>query len=46
MRYLALTALLLASCANAPPAEDTDTASSGPTLYGEVSVSVDHVSTE
>jgi starvation-inducible outer membrane lipoprotein len=47
MKFFVLSALLLlASCATVPPAADSETASSGPTIYGQVSVSVDHVSTD
>lgn len=37
---------LLTACASQPPAEDTASADSGPTLYGRLGVSIDHASVE
>lgn len=37
-----LCALLLSACATDRPAQDADDSSSGPTVYGRMSVSVDH----
>jgi len=36
----------LTACVSQPPAEDTASADSGPTLYGQLGVSVDHASVE
>ena len=47
MRYFILLAMLvlLSGCATDPPAEGAAAESSGPTVYGQLNVSVDHVST-
>lgn len=43
---LAVLAIGLSACAGSRPAvKDTETTSDGPTVYGQISVSVDHVST-
>ena len=42
---LAVLAIGLSACATSRPVKDTETTSDGPTVYGQISVSVDHVST-
>jgi uncharacterized lipoprotein YajG len=46
-KMLVLAVLLLAACATDPTPQDRDKTqeSSGPTVYGQVSVSIDHIST-
>ena len=39
----AALALLLAACAGNPPTNASDTADEGPTIYGQLGVSVDYV---
>jgi hypothetical protein len=39
----AALALLLAACAGNPPPNASDTADEGPTIYGQLGVSVDYV---
>ncbi len=41
---LAVLALGLVACATDRPVTDTEEVSDGPTVYGQISVSVDHVS--
>lgn len=41
---IALLVCLLAACAGQPAAEENASDSSGPTIYGQLGVSVDHVS--
>ena len=44
MKYLALAlVVMLGACATDRPAEETKDTSSGPTVYGQVSVSVDRI---
>jgi hypothetical protein len=44
MKYLALAlVVMLGACATDRPAEETKDTSSGPTVYGQVSVSVDGI---
>jgi hypothetical protein len=47
MPHLVLLAIvvLLSGCATDPPAEGSAQESSGPTVYGRLGASVDHVST-
>jgi hypothetical protein len=40
-----LIALALSACASQRAVEEPETASTGPTFYGTISVSADHVST-
>ena len=42
---LPVLALGFSACATDRPVEHTEAASHGPTVYGRISVSVDHVST-
>ena len=42
---VAVLAIALSACATSRPVKDTETTSDGPTVYGQISVSVDHVST-
>jgi hypothetical protein len=37
-----LFCVLVAACASQPEAEDTASGDSGPTIYGQLGVSVDH----
>jgi hypothetical protein len=39
-----IVAVLISACATYPAGEDTESHSSGPTVYGQLGVSVDHVS--
>lgn len=45
-KAISLLLLALAACATNQPAEDTENRSSGPTVYGELSVSLDHISAD
>jgi hypothetical protein len=45
MRKTFLMLLLLSACAADPPPREADERSSGPTVYGQVSASVDRIST-
>jgi hypothetical protein len=45
LAFLLLLTLGLSACVLDRQAKDTEPASDGPTIYGTVSVSVDHVST-
>jgi hypothetical protein len=42
---LSVIALGLSACATNPPVDGAEAISTGPTVYGKVSVSLDHVST-
>lgn len=47
MRYsILMLVVVLSACATDRPAEDTHEESSGPTVYGQLSVSVDRVTVE
>ncbi len=43
---LPVLALGIAACANNPAVEDTEEVSDGPKIYGQISVSVNHVSVQ
>jgi hypothetical protein len=45
MRKTFLLLLFLSACAADPPPRDADERSSGPTVYGQISASVDRIST-
>jgi hypothetical protein len=44
MKKMLVLLVLLSACTTNRPAEDSEEGSSGPTIYGQLSVSVDHVS--
>jgi hypothetical protein len=45
-KYILVLLITLSACATNPPPEESEDGSSGPTVYGQLSVSIDYISVE